>query len=95
MRVHWEKLGILGSVYALVGPNCHSPRLTEMLENILQHQKGIPAPFSGETKLNLIIVAFPTPEEKQSAVRCISQAYERRGLSFAPMQGTRLNNEVA
>ncbi|HET9180976.1 MAG TPA: hypothetical protein VFP59_02490 [Candidatus Angelobacter sp.] len=73
----------------------HSPRLTEILGNVLQHQKSIPDALSGETKLNLIVIAFPTPEEKQSAIRCISQAYRERGLSFAATQGTRLNHDAA
>ena len=94
---YWISAGSAGNpkIGLTFGASYHSPRLTEILENVLQHQKGIPDALSGETKLNLIVVAFPGPGERQSAIRCISQAYEQRGLSFAAKQGARLNNDAA
>jgi hypothetical protein len=68
------------------GLSYHSPCLTEILESILPHQSDIPDALSGETRLNLIVVASPTPQERFRAIRCISEAYERRGLSFAGMR---------
>jgi hypothetical protein len=68
------------------GPDYHSARLTEILESVLRHHRDVPDILSGETKLNLIVVALPTPQEKLSATRCISDAYEQRGLSFASMR---------
>lgn len=61
----------------------NSPRLTKILESILRHQGGIPDALAGQTKLNLIVVGLPTPQEKLTATHCMSQAYEERGLSFA------------
>jgi len=61
----------------------HSPRLTEILESILRHHGGIPDALSGQTKLNLIVVALPTAQERLTATRCISEAYKQRGLSFS------------
>jgi hypothetical protein len=70
------------------GPSYHSPRMTEILETILRHQGQIPDALCGETKLNLIVVASPTPQERLGAARCISEAFEQRGLSFAVMRDT-------
>ena len=65
----------------------HSARLAEILENLLRHQSNVPDTLSGKTKLNLIILALPTQQENLRATRCIAEAYENRGLSFASMRG--------
>lgn len=70
------------------GPGYRSARLTEILESVLRHEGDVPDTLSGETKLTLILVALPTPQEKLRATRCISEAYEQRGLSFASTRGT-------
>jgi hypothetical protein len=91
---YWISAGSAGTpkIGLTFGPSYHSPRLSEILESVLQEQKDIPDALSGETKLNLIVVAVPTPEERLSATRCISDAYEQRGLSFTGMRGHRLNH---
>jgi hypothetical protein len=61
----------------------HSVRLAEILASILRHRDAIADALFGETKLDMIVIASPTPQERLSAVRCISRAYEQRGLSFA------------
>lgn len=76
-------------------PGYHSVRLGQTLASILRHQDGTPDALFGETKLHLIFVSSPTPQERLSAARCISQAYEQRGLSFATTHGTELNNDAA
>lgn len=70
-------------------PGYHSARLTEILGNVLRHQSNVPDALSGKTKLNLIILALPTQQESLSATKCISDAYQQRGLSFASMSGAR------
>ena len=77
------------------GRGYHSVHLGQTLSSILRHQDGIPDALFGETKLHLICVSSPTPQERLSAARCISQAYEQRGLSFATTHGTELNNDAA
>jgi hypothetical protein len=86
---YWISAGVPGApkIGLTFGVNYHSRCLAEILESILRHQGGIPDALSGKTKLNLIVVASPTPEERLSASRCISEAYEQRGLSF-PACGT-------
>ena len=87
---YWISAGPAGApkIGLTFGPDYHSARLTEILGSVLRHHRDVPDILSGETKLNLIIVALPTPQEKLSATRCISEAYEQRGLSFASMRGT-------
>jgi hypothetical protein len=81
---YWISAGSAGApkIGLTFGAGYHSACLTEILESVLRHQGDIPDPLSGETKLNLIIVALPTQEESLRATRCISEAYEQRGLSF-------------
>jgi hypothetical protein len=90
---YWMSAGSEGTPHIglTFGAGYHSPRLTEILESILRHQGGIPDALSGQTKLNLIVVALPTAQERLSATRCISEAYEQRGLSFA-ISGNRIEN---
>lgn len=76
------------------GRGYHSPSLIKILGSILQHQGGIPDALSGETKINLIVVGLPTPQERLTATRCMSEAYEQRGLSFATMRDSGLNREI-
>jgi hypothetical protein len=85
---YWISAGSAGApqIGLTFGRGYRSPRLTEILESILRHQGGIPDALSGETKLNLIIVALPTAQERLSATRCIAEAYQQRGLSFATMR---------
>lgn len=75
------------------GRGHQSPSLTKILGSILQHQGGIPDALSGKTKINLIVVGLPTPQEKLTAARCMSEAYEQRGLSFAAMRDPGLSRE--
>jgi len=92
---YWISAGSAGAPHIglTFGRGYRSPRLTKMLESILRHQGGIPDALAGETKLNLIVVGLPTPQERLSATRCMSMAYEQRGLSFATMRDSRLNRE--
>jgi hypothetical protein len=87
---YWISAGAPGApqIGLTFGRGYNSPRLTEILESILRHQGDIPDALCGETKLNLIIVGLPTPQERLSATRCISEAYEQRGRSFATMRDT-------
>jgi len=82
---YWISAGSAGAPHIglTFGRGYDSPRLTKILESILRHQSGIPDALSGETKLNLIVVGLPTAQETLSATRCMSGAYEQRGLSFA------------
>jgi hypothetical protein len=57
--------------------------LAEMLEKSLRRHDGFPAALSGETKLNLILVASPTDEDRRKAAVCMSATYQRLGLTFA------------
>src|SRR5690348_13498900 len=81
---YWISAGSAGAPHIglTFGRGYHSPRLTQILESILRHQGGIPDALAGETALNLIVVGLPTAQEKHSASRCMSEAYEQRGLSF-------------
>jgi hypothetical protein len=87
---YWISAGPAGAprIGLTFGPDYHSARLIEILDSVLRHQRDVPDILSGETKLNLIVVALPTPQEILSATRCISEAYEQRGLSFASMRDT-------
>lgn len=76
-------------------PGYHSVRLEDTLASIMRHHDGIPDALFGETKLHMIFVSSPTPQERLSAARCISQAYEQRGLSFATAHAPELNNDAA
>jgi hypothetical protein len=92
---YWVSGGQAGSskIGLTFGHGYHSPRLTEILESILRHQGDVPDVLSGKTKLNLLVIALPTPQEKLSATRRIAKAYEQRGLSFADSAGFRLNHQ--
>jgi hypothetical protein len=81
---YWISAGSAGApkIGLTFVPGYHSPRLTEILERVLRHQGDVPDALSGETKLTLIVVALPTPQEEINATRCISEAYEQRGLSL-------------
>jgi hypothetical protein len=87
---YWISAGSAGAPHIglTFGRGYHSGRLTEILESVLQHQGGIPDALSGETKVNVIVIALPSAHERLSATRCISEAYEQRGLSFASMRET-------
>jgi hypothetical protein len=87
---YWISAGSPGAPHIglTFGRGYHSGRLTEILESVLQHQGGIPDALSGETKVNVIVIALPSAHESLSATRCISEAYEQRGLSFASMRET-------
>lgn len=88
MCEYWITAGAPGGpkIGLTFGPGYYSLRLAGVLASILSHRNGIPDPLFGETKINLIFVALPTPQETLNATRCISEAYEQRGLSFAGMQ---------
>jgi len=92
---YWISAGAAGAPHIglTFGSGHHSPRLTKILHSVLQHQGGIPDALFGETKLNLIVVGLPTPQERLSATRYMSEAYEQRGLSFASMRDTGLNHD--
>jgi len=87
---YWISAGSAGTppVGLTFGRGYHSPLLSEILGCLLRQQRGTPDVFSGETKLNVIVVALPTSQERLSATRCISKAYEQRGLPFATMRKT-------
>ena len=74
------------------GSGYHSPSLTKILGSILQHKGGIPDALSGQTKINLIVVGLPTAQERLTASRCMSQAYQERGLSFAAARDSGLSH---
>ena len=82
---YWASSGSAGSPErGLTFSNgCHSESLAEMLENSLSHHRGLPPALSGETKLNLILVASPTEEDVRKAATCMTAAYQRLGLVFA------------
>lgn len=90
---YWVSAGPTGAPHMglTFGRGYHSPCLTKILESILRHQGGIPDALSGKTKISLIVVGLPTPQEKLSATRCMSEAYQQRGLSFAAMRDSGLN----
>jgi len=87
---YWISAGSAGApkIGLTFGRGHHSARLTEILESVLRHHSDVPDALSGETKLNLIVVGLPTPQESLGATKCISDAYEQRGLSFAGMRNT-------
>ena len=68
---YWISAGSAGApkIGLTFGPGYHSASLTEILESVLRHQGDVPDALSGETKLTLIVVALPTPQEKLSATR--------------------------
>jgi hypothetical protein len=74
-------------------PDYHSARLTEILESVLRHQRDVPDILSGETKLNLIVVALPTPQEKLSATRCI-RGLRATGTFIVSLRGTGDANRI-
>jgi hypothetical protein len=59
--------------------------LTEMLENLLQHHEGSADFLSGETILNVIVIAPPSTEDTTKATASMTEAYRRLGLTFGKL----------
>jgi hypothetical protein len=87
---YWISAGSAGvpHIGLTFGRGYQSAVLSEILEYLFRHQGGIPDALSGETKLNVIVVALPTSQERLSATRCISKAYEQWGLPPPMMRDT-------
>lgn len=60
----------------------HSAALTEILREMMLHRDGLPNSLAGHTGVSLIVVNAPTPDERQKARDCISDAYQRIGLVY-------------
>lgn len=71
MRVHWEKLGILGPVYALVGQgfsdNEIAGRLNVSEDNVRRCVAWLLRFGSHDSRAELIREAAPTPKSAQSS----------------------------
>jgi hypothetical protein len=62
----------------------HSAHLAGMLEQMMQHREGFRDSLSGDSAVNLIQVQSPTEGDRVRAGACMTEAYDRLGLRFAP-----------
>lgn len=64
----------------------YSQNLARMLQDLLRRQDGVPSCLAGDTAVDLIVISSPTKQDSRNAGNCMSQAYQRLGLTFVGAQ---------
>lgn len=73
----------------------HSNMLAEILGATMRARKGFTGSLSGDTRVNLIVVRFPTKHQLQKAQEYMSGAYERLELVYTPLAERMARNVVS